>query len=75
LGCRVVIVGGALVASICYAVTAFSPNIYLAILFYGLIGGIASGCLYLPALIIVPEYFDKKKGLATGITMAGSGNF
>jgi hypothetical protein len=25
-------------------------------------------------LIIIAQYFDKKRGMATGITMAGSGN-
>ena len=24
-------------------------------------------------MIIIPDYFDKKRGIATGITMAGSG--
>ena len=40
---------------------------------YGIIGGISTGCCYLASLIIIPDYFDKKRGIATGITMAGSG--
>lgn len=36
-------------------------------------GGITTGCTYIASLIIVANYFDKKKGIATGITMAGSG--
>ena len=35
--------------------------------------GVASGCLYLGSLIIVSQYFDKKKGIAIGVTMSGSG--
>jgi MFS family permease len=64
---------GALSASLFYVATTFSPNMYWAVLIYGVFGGISSGCLYLASLIIIPDYFDKKKGIATGITMAGSG--
>jgi MFS family permease len=31
------------------------------------------GCTYLPSVLIIAMYFDKKRGIATGITMAGSG--
>lgn len=72
-GCRVVVMGGALVTASCYMLTVFSPNIYLMMVFFGIIGGVATGCTYISSLIIIAEYFDKKRGIATGITMAGSG--
>ena len=31
------------------------------------------GCTYLPSVLIIGLYFEKKRGIATGITMAGSG--
>lgn len=40
---------------------------------YGIIGGFAMGATYIPSIIIVALYFDKRRGIATGITMAGSG--
>ncbi|CAF0910909.1 unnamed protein product [Brachionus calyciflorus] len=72
-GCRAVVMGGALVTSACYMLTVFSPNIYLMMVFFGVIGGVSTGCTYIASLIIIAEYFDKKRGIATGITMAGSG--
>ena len=35
--------------------------------------GLAFGFLYLPSLVIVGLWFEKKRGVATGITVAGSG--
>ncbi len=31
------------------------------------------GCTYIPSVLIIGLYFEKKRGIATGITMAGSG--
>jgi MFS family permease len=73
LGCKIVIIFGAFISSLCYIGMLMSPNIYLAILFYGFFNGVACGMLYLATIIAIPEYFEKKKGIATGITMAGSG--
>jgi hypothetical protein len=35
--------------------------------------GIMMGCTYIPSVLIIGLYFEKKRGIATGITMAGSG--
>ena len=72
-GCRVVVMIGALVTTLMYVLTIFAPSIYVMMVTYGIIGGISTGCTYLASLIIIAEYFDKKRGIATGITMAGSG--
>lgn len=72
-GCRTVVMGGGIVTSLMYISTVFSPSIYIIMITYGIIGGISTGCTYLASLIIIPDYFDKKRGIATGITMAGSG--
>ncbi len=42
---------------------------------FGVFGGIAIGCTYLPSVLIISMYFNKKRGIATGVCMAGSGNF
>lgn len=72
-GCRTVVMGGAIVTSFMYFITVFAPNIYIIMATYGIIGGLSTGCTYIASLIIIAEYFDKKRGIATGITMAGSG--
>jgi len=72
-GCRTVVMGGAVVTSILYFLCVFSPSIYAIMALYGVLGGVSTGCTYIASLIIIAEYFDKKIGIATGITMAGSG--
>ena len=72
-GCRAVVMGGAVVTAVMYMITAFTSSIYVMMATYGVIGGVSSGCTYIASLIIIAEYFDKKRGIATGITMAGSG--
>ena len=72
-GCRVVVMGGAVITSIMYVITAFAPSVYLQMATFGVVGGISTGCTYIASLIVIAQYFDKKRGIATGITMAGSG--
>jgi MCP family monocarboxylic acid transporter-like MFS transporter 12 len=72
-GCRVVVVGGAIVTSLMYVLTAYAPSIYVQMVTYGVVGGISTGCTYIASIIVVAQYFEKKRGIATGITMAGSG--
>jgi MFS family permease len=72
-GCRTVVMGGAVVTSIMFVITAFSSSIGVMMVAYGVIGGVSYGCTYIASLIIIAEYFDKKRGIATGVTMAGSG--
>ena len=35
--------------------------------------GIGFGFIYLPAIVIVSQYFEAKRALATGIAVSGSG--
>ena len=43
----------------------------------GIVVGVGDGLLFLPSIVIVSQYFDKKRALATGIASMGSsiGNF
>ena len=43
--------------------------------FYGVIGGFGLGAMYLPSVVIVSQYFEKKRGLATGLAGCGSGKY
>ena len=67
-GCRTVVMGGAVVTSLMYFLTVFAPNIYIIMVTYGIVGGLSTGCTYITSLIIIAEYFDKKRGIATGIS-------
>lgn len=72
-GCRSVIMVGAVITSILYFLSALAPSIIYIQIFYGVFGGISTGCTYISSLIVIAEYFDSKIGIATGIVMAGSG--
>ena len=72
-GCRAVVMGGGLVTAVVYILTLYAPSLNIMMITYGVIGGVSTGCTYIASLIIIAEYFDKKRGVATGITMAGSG--
>ncbi|CAF1034173.1 unnamed protein product [Brachionus calyciflorus] len=72
-GCRIVVMVSAFIFSGMYFLSALVSSIYYLHFLFGIIGGIAFGCTYLTCFIILVEYFDKKLGLANGLTMAGSG--
>lgn len=72
-GFRFAIMGGAFLTSIMFFVSIWAPNIYVMYGTIGVIGGTTTGMFYLSCLVIIAHYFDKLRGLATGITMAGSG--
>lgn len=76
-GFRTVAVLGSIIAAFGFIMSWFlnrgGPNIGILILFYGIIGGIGFSCIYVPAVIAVGFYFEKKRALATGIAICGSG--
>jgi len=48
-------------------------NMAVMFIVYGILGGIGFSLIYVPAVITVGFYFDKKRALATGIAICGSG--
>lgn len=55
------------------AVSSFAPSIEFLFISVGVFGGIGFGVIFLPAVVAVGYYFDKKRALATGIAVCGSG--
>ena len=72
-GCRAVTIAGSFVASIAFTVSTIAPGYYTFLISYGIIGGLGFGMIYLPAVVFVGYYFEKKRSLATGIAVCGSG--
>ena len=60
-------------ASIGFLAAAFSNNIYLLYLFFGVIAGCGLSLCYVASIIIVAYYFDRRRSFATGISVCGSG--
>ena len=60
-------------------VQAINLNLYMCLLFVSdtwfdaWLAGIGFGFMYLPSIVMVSFYFDKRRALATGIAVCGSG--
>ncbi|KAF2350732.1 Major facilitator superfamily [Trinorchestia longiramus] len=72
-GCRQVTIVGSVIASIGFLLSAFSNSILVLLFTLGLITGLGLAVCYVAAIVIVAFYFEKKRSLATGIAVAGSG--
>jgi len=72
-GPRVTCIIGALVSSLSIFVSTFSPNIYMLMISYGVLGGFGLGLMYVPAVTAVGFWFEKRRSLVTGISTCGSG--
>ncbi|MFH4983354.1 hypothetical protein AB6A40_010063 [Gnathostoma spinigerum] len=72
-GCRIVTITGALLAFTGFVLSALVPALPILYLTFGIVGGIGFGLIYLPAIVIVSQYFDKRRALATGLAVCGSG--
>ena len=66
-------IAGAIVSSISIFLSTFSPNVYLLMISYGVLGGLGLGLMYVPAVTAVGYWFEKKRSLVTGISTCGSG--
>ncbi|XP_052784506.1 monocarboxylate transporter 12-B-like [Mya arenaria] len=72
-GCRAVAVSGALVASASQIASIFAPNMQFLYFSLGIMTGVGYGLIYLPSIVCVVSYFDKRRSLAAGIGVSGTG--
>ncbi|GIY91825.1 monocarboxylate transporter 14 [Caerostris extrusa] len=72
-GTRPVTIIGTVVSAISFAVASLSPNVEYLCLAFGVCGGIGFGFIYLPAVVTVGFYFDRRRAFATGLAVCGSG--
>ena len=64
---------GAIISWASFSLSVMSPNIPVLMITYGVMGGFGLGLIYLPAIVSVGFYFEKRRALATGISVCGSG--
>ncbi|CAF0779238.1 unnamed protein product [Adineta ricciae] len=69
---RITIIGGIL-ASFGFFLSRWWTNVYCYYITIGLIAGIGCGLMYLPAIVSVGYYFERKRSFAIGIADCGSG--
>ncbi|XP_035686957.1 monocarboxylate transporter 9-like [Branchiostoma floridae] len=72
-GCRKVGMLGSLMMSAGIALSAFGTNVPYMYFTYGILGGTGCGLPLLAAIVSVGQYFDKKRHIAYGISVAGVG--
>ncbi|KAK3104381.1 hypothetical protein FSP39_000664 [Pinctada imbricata] len=72
-GCRITQIAGGIVASIGVFASAFATSIPLLYFTLGIVSGTGMSMGYVTSLVTVAFYFEKKRALATGIAVSGSG--
>lgn len=72
-GTRLVLNIGAILQTISFIGVSFANKMWHVILSQGICFGVGMGFLFIGSVGIIPQWFDKKRGLAMGITASGSG--
>ncbi|KAH6576427.1 hypothetical protein BASA50_002328 [Batrachochytrium salamandrivorans] len=72
-GPRIVCLSGAFLVFISMMLASFSTALWQMIITQGLLFGIGTSLSHIPGISILPDWFIKRRGLATGIAVAGSG--
>ena len=65
-GCRLISIIGGIIAAVSVAASVYSPSVKIMWLLFGFIGGLGMGLVYLPSIVMVGHYFEKKRAIATG---------
>ncbi|BFZ25529.1 hypothetical protein BsWGS_28568 [Bradybaena similaris] len=72
-GCRKVTMVGSVVTMAGFILSTQASNVGWLIFTYGVIGGIGFGMVYLPSIVCVGYWFEKKRAFTTGIAVCGTG--
>ncbi|KAJ1795569.1 hypothetical protein LPJ59_004270 [Coemansia sp. RSA 2399] len=72
LGYRLTAYIGTVLCTAAYILASFSNQVWQLILTQGVLFGIGASFLLAPSISIPPQWFEKHKGLASGIAVAGS---
>lgn len=55
-----------------YMMTSLATEYYQVMLAQGICVGLGAGCLFVPSVAILPQYFKKRRALANGLAASGS---
>ncbi|PAA79250.1 hypothetical protein BOX15_Mlig010000g1 [Macrostomum lignano] len=72
-GCRPIIMLGAAASAAVFCGASFVTNYYAFVFVFGVLGGASLGLVYLPAVVTVGFWFERRRAIATGIGVCGSG--
>lgn len=69
---RTLVAAGSLLVIIGMLMTGLCSLYWQLMLAQGVIVGLGCGLLFLPSIAVLPQYFEKRRALATGIGSSGS---
>jgi len=70
---RVVIISGGVIFAVANLLASYSQKLWQFELTQGLLLGVGTCLTFIPAVTVVPTWFDKRRGLAMGIVISGTG--
>lgn len=73
VGVRVVVIPGTIGWVVSLFILSVCKEYYQFILCFSILGGISSACLFNPSVAVLTHWFDRKRGVALGIAVSGSG--
>ncbi|KAI1316303.1 hypothetical protein EDD11_010146 [Mortierella claussenii] len=73
LGLRAVVAIGILISSLGYILASFATQLWHLYLTQGFLFGVGGGMVFFSSISVTAQYFEKRRGLANGIAVAGSG--
>ncbi|XP_013400768.1 monocarboxylate transporter 13 [Lingula anatina] len=73
IGHRAAGIAGSVLAATGFGVSSLAPNLSILYLTYGVMTGLGFGLMYFPSIVSVQDHFEKRKSLAMGIAVCGSG--
>lgn len=69
---RSLVIGGSILLVVGMVMTGLCSRYWEILLAQGVLVGLGSGLLFLPSIAVLPQYFGRKRALATGISSSGS---
>ncbi|XP_063162730.1 monocarboxylate transporter 14 isoform X2 [Candoia aspera] len=72
-GCRKTAITGGILNALGWILSSYASDVDYLFITFGIIAGIGSGMVYLPAVVMVGQYFQKRRALAQGLSTTGTG--
>ena len=72
-GPRSVSIFGSIAVAFGYGLSYFVQSVATLYVTLGIISGVGFGLIYLPSMVVVPYYFEKRRALAVGVAVCGTG--
>ncbi|EAT33471.1 AAEL014258-PA [Aedes aegypti] len=69
---RIVVIIGGVFCALGLTMSYFATSLYHLLLTFGVLTGIGGGLSTTPGIVIVSQYFEKRRALANGITISGT---